>query len=61
MSDVLVVGGGVVGLLSAWSLGQEGLRVTLVERGETGREASWAGGGILWPLYPCRYAAPVEF
>ena len=59
MSDVLVVGGGVVGLLSAWSLGQEGLRVTLVERGETGREASWAGGGIVSPLYPWRYGRAV--
>ncbi|MDF3931079.1 glycine oxidase ThiO [Pseudomonas citronellolis] len=59
MSDVLVVGGGVVGLLSAWSLGREGLRVTLVERGETGREASWAGGGIVSPLYPWRYSRAV--
>jgi glycine oxidase len=27
----------------------------LVERGETGRESSWAGGGIVSPLYPWRY------
>lgn len=59
MSDVLLVGGGVVGLLSAWTLGREGLRVTLVERGETGREASWAGGGIVSPLYPWRYSRAV--
>ncbi|MBO3276756.1 glycine oxidase ThiO [Pseudomonas schmalbachii] len=59
MPDVIVVGGGVVGLLSAWLLGQEGARVTLLERGETGREASWAGGGIVSPLYPWRYSRAV--
>ena len=31
-----------------------GLQVILVERGEIGRESSWAGGGILSPLYPWR-------
>lgn len=59
MSDVLVVGGGVVGLLSAWSLAREGCRVTLVERGSTGQESSWAGGGIVSPLYPWRYSNAV--
>ncbi|MCY1502553.1 Glycine oxidase [compost metagenome] len=59
MPDVIVVGGGVIGLLSAWSLAQEGVGVTLVERGETGREASWAGGGIVSPLYPWRYGRAV--
>ncbi|MBB4865156.1 glycine oxidase [Pseudomonas nitritireducens] len=59
MPDVIVVGGGVVGMLSAWTLGQAGAEVVLLERGETGREASWAGGGIVSPLYPWRYSAAV--
>lgn len=59
MPDVIVVGGGVVGLLSAWTLGQAGAEVVLLERGETGREASWAGGGIVSPLYPWRYSRAV--
>lgn len=59
MPDVIVVGGGVVGLLTAWTLGQAGADVTLLERGETGREASWAGGGIVSPLYPWRYSSAV--
>lgn len=54
-SDVLVIGGGLIGLLTAWELAQAGVSVTLVDKGETGHEASWAGGGIISPLYPWRY------
>jgi glycine oxidase len=54
-TDFLIVGGGVVGLASAGVLLQSGYRVTLVERGTVGREASWAGGGILSPLCPWDY------
>lgn len=59
MSDILVIGGGIIGLLTARQLVQAGARVTLVEMGETGRESSWAGGGILSPLYPWRYGEAV--
>lgn len=59
MPDMIVVGGGVVGMLTAWTLGQAGAEVVLLEKGETGREASWAGGGIVSPLYPWRYSAAV--
>lgn len=48
-SDVVVVGGGVIGLSIAYELAGHGLSVTLLERDEIGREASWAGGGILPP------------
>jgi glycine oxidase len=58
-TDFLIVGGGVVGLTSARVLLQSGYRVTLVERGTVGREASWAGGGILSPLCPWDYLEPV--
>lgn len=58
-TDFLVVGGGAVGLTSAQALLQMGYRVTLVERGATGQEASWAGGGILSPLCPWDYGEAV--
>lgn len=58
--DVAVVGGGVIGLMSAWLLGRAGLKVAVLERREVGREASWAGGGIVSPLYPWRYGAAVS-
>lgn len=58
-TDFLIVGGGAVGLSSAQILLKAGYRVTLVERGEAGREASWAGGGILSPLCPWDYRESV--
>lgn len=58
-SDFLIVGGGIIGLLLARELSAEGASVTVIERGECGREASWAGGGIVSPLYPWRYSQAV--
>lgn len=47
--STLIIGGGVVGLGVGWKLAQQGETVTLLERGETGREASWAAAGLLAP------------
>jgi glycine oxidase len=54
--DFLVIGAGVVGLASAWELASTGASVLVIDRGQPGREASWAGGGILHALLPwdCR-------
>lgn len=57
--DVAVVGGGVVGTMLAWRLANEGRSVVVLERGEIGREASWAAGGILTPVHLADYPAPL--
>jgi glycine oxidase len=49
MDDVIVVGGGVIGLSIAVELAGQGVAVAVVEQGDFGREASWAGAGILPP------------
>ena len=58
--DVLVVGGGVIGLTSAYLLAKSGLTVEVVDKGEMGREASWAGAGILPPWGNGEYATPLD-
>lgn len=59
MTDVLVLGAGVIGLLSALQLAAAGKAVAVVEAGCIGQESSWAGGGIVSPLYPWRYSGAV--
>ncbi|PUB31283.1 glycine oxidase [Pseudomonas sp. GV105] len=56
---VVVVGGGVIGLLTAFNLATQGLAIVLLERSGLGQESSWAGGGIVSPLYPWRYSPAV--
>jgi glycine oxidase len=45
--DVIVVGGGIIGLSLAIELRKQAASVLVVERGEPGREASYAAGGML--------------
>jgi glycine oxidase len=45
--DVIVAGAGVVGLSIAYALAREGMRPIVLDRGKPGREASWAGAGLL--------------
>lgn len=43
----LIVGGGAVGLASAWALASAGGRVTVLDAGRVGQGALWASGGML--------------
>ncbi|MBV9580627.1 MAG: glycine oxidase ThiO [Chloroflexi bacterium] len=47
MPEAIVIGGGVMGLASARALRQRGYGVTLLERAQPGRAASWASAGII--------------
>ncbi len=58
-TDFLIIGGGAIGLTSAIALLEAGYRVALLDRGKTGGEASWAGGGILSPLCSWNYTDAV--
>ena len=55
--DVAIIGGGVIGGLTAFFLRNQGLEVVLLDKGsQLSNEASRAGGGIISPLHPWRYS-----
>lgn len=58
-TDVAIVGGGIIGLLTARELAGAGCRVTVVDRARVGDAASRAAGGILSPLVPWQTPEPV--
>lgn len=47
--DVAIVGAGLIGCGIAYELAKRGARVTVFDRAEPGRAASWAGAGMLAP------------
>lgn len=48
-TDVIIIGGGIIGLSIARALAHRAYSVTLLERHHPGREASWASAGMLAP------------
>jgi glycine oxidase len=55
--DVVVIGGGVIGLAVAWRASRAGLLVTVLERGRPGGETSHVAAGMLAPVSE---ASPAE-
>jgi len=60
MYDCLIVGGGVIGLSIAYELSGHGLNVRVIDQGQPGKEASWAGAGILPPCNAATAVHPLE-
>lgn len=48
--DVIVVGGGAIGLSAAWRLAQRGLDVAVLDRGDPGCGATRVSAGLLAPV-----------
>ncbi|MCA3219482.1 MAG: D-amino acid dehydrogenase [Burkholderiales bacterium] len=56
---VLVIGGGIIGVTTAYSLRQRGLEVTVLERNAgVAQEASFANAGVIAPSYAAPWAQP---
>jgi glycine oxidase len=53
--EVIVVGGGVIGLSIAWRAAQRGMKVTLLERDRFGGAATRAAAGMLAPVAEADY------
>ncbi len=47
---IFIIGGGVIGLGIGWQLAKAGAAVTIHDRGQAGRGASWAAAGMLGPI-----------
>ena len=58
-SDLIIAGGGIIGLFTAYALTNSDIKITVIDRGQFGQESSWAAGGILAPLLPWQYDATV--
>ena len=57
---VAIIGCGISGLLTALELLEQGCEITLIDQKQAAKAASWAGGGILSPMYPWRYPKAVN-
>ena len=56
--DVLVIGGGVIGVCSAYYLALRGLKVTLIEKNEIASGCSEGNAGLIVPSYAMPLASP---
>jgi D-amino-acid dehydrogenase len=56
--DVAVMGGGVIGVCSAYYLAQKGLKVLLIEKGEIASGCSYGNGGLIVPSHAVPLASP---
>ena len=59
-TDVIVVGGGVIGLAIAERLARDGKRVAVFDRRRPGGEASWAAGGMIAAEYEFESVGPAQ-
>ncbi|MCU4413646.1 FAD-dependent oxidoreductase [Acinetobacter sp. WU_MDCI_Axc73] len=57
---IAIIGAGVSGLLTALELVEQGCQISIFDQQQSGQAASWAGGGILSPMYPWRYPQAVN-
>lgn len=58
-AQILIVGGGIVGITAAYALAREGHQVTVVEAGEgVGQEATASNAGIIAPGHAFAWASP---
>jgi D-amino-acid dehydrogenase len=56
--DVLIIGGGVIGVCSAYYLAQKGLKVALIEKEEIASGCSYGNGGLIVPSHAMPLASP---
>ena len=58
MSDIVLIGGGVIGLSIAYELATHGASVRVLDQSQLGQESSWAGAGMITPANPEHAPSP---
>lgn len=58
MSKIVIVGGGVVGLFTAWYLRKKGAEVTVLDRGNLTDGCSFGNAGLIVPSHVIPMASP---
>jgi D-amino-acid dehydrogenase len=56
--EVLIIGGGVIGVCSAYYLAQKGVQVTIIEKDEIASGCSYGNGGLIVPSHAVPLASP---
>src|SRR6266508_1283466 len=56
--DVAIIGGGAIGVCSAYYLAQKGAKVLLIEKGEIASGCSYGNGGLIVPSHAVPLASP---
>lgn len=56
--DVVIIGGGVIGVCAAYELAKRGVQVTLIEQQEIASGSSYGNGGLIVPSHSIPLAAP---
>ncbi len=56
--DVLIIGGGVIGVCSAYFLAQKGFQVSIIEKDEIASGCSYGNGGLIVPSHSMPLASP---
>ena len=56
--DIVIIGGGVIGVCSAYYLAQRGLKVLVLEKGEIASGCSYGNGGLIVPSHAVPLASP---
>jgi D-amino-acid dehydrogenase len=57
-ADVFIIGGGVIGVCTAYYLAEQGARVTLVEQGQIAAGSSYGNAGLIVPSHSIPLANP---
>ncbi len=58
MADIVIIGGGIIGLCSAYYLRQGGHRVTIVDKGDITGNCSYGNAGMIVPSHFVPLASP---